>query len=57
MNAADTLWKSHVTVAAVVERNGRFVLTPRHRTPLVIQCVDDSVAGRRYPLQLISNYV
>ena len=56
MNAADTLWKPHVTVAAVVERNGRFVLPPRHRTPLVMQCVD-GVAGRRYPLQLISNYV
>jgi ADP-ribose pyrophosphatase YjhB (NUDIX family) len=153
VNAADTLWKPHVTVAAVVERDGRFLLieeetergalynqpaghleageslltaviretleesahhfTPRallgvyhyhygpndttymrfafigdvtgheparaldagiiralwmtpaeirasharHRTPLVMQCVDDCVAGRRYPLQLISNYV
>ena len=27
------------------------------KPPLVIQCVDDSVAGRHYPLQLISNYV
>jgi ADP-ribose pyrophosphatase YjhB (NUDIX family) len=28
----------------------------RHRTPLVMQCVDDFLAGRRYPLQLITHY-
>jgi len=27
------------------------------KPPLVMQCVDDWVAGRRHPLQLISNYV
>jgi 8-oxo-dGTP pyrophosphatase MutT (NUDIX family) len=25
----------------------------RHRTPLVMQCVDDYLAGRRFPLELI----
>lgn len=28
----------------------------RHRSPLVLQCVDDYLAGRRYPLDLISHY-
>lgn len=25
----------------------------RHRSPLVLQCVDDYLAGRRYPLELV----
>jgi hypothetical protein len=25
----------------------------RHRTPLVMQCVEDYLAGRRFPLDLI----
>ncbi|MFM8343364.1 MAG: NUDIX hydrolase, partial [Betaproteobacteria bacterium] len=25
----------------------------RHRSPLVLQCVEDLVAGRRYPLQTV----
>jgi 8-oxo-dGTP pyrophosphatase MutT (NUDIX family) len=28
----------------------------RHRTPLVMRCVDDYLAGRRYPLDLITHY-
>jgi len=28
-------------------------LAPRHRSPLVIICVDDALAGRRYPLELL----
>ena len=28
----------------------------RHRSPLVLQCVEDYLAGRRYPLDLISHY-
>lgn len=28
----------------------------RHRSPLVLQCVEDFLAGRRYPLELISHY-
>jgi len=28
----------------------------RHRTPLVARCVDDYLAGRRYPLELITHY-
>jgi ADP-ribose pyrophosphatase YjhB (NUDIX family) len=28
----------------------------RHRSPLVLQCVEDWLAGRRYPLDLIRHY-
>ncbi len=28
----------------------------RHRSPMVARCVDDYLAGRRYPLELISHY-
>ena len=28
----------------------------RHRSPLVLQCVDDWIAGRRYALDLIRHY-
>jgi len=27
----------------------------RHRTPVVMRCVDDFLAGRRYPLELIAH--
>lgn len=27
----------------------------RHRSPLVVQCIDDCLAGRRYPLSLINS--
>lgn len=28
----------------------------RHRSPLILHCVDDWIAGRRYPLDLIRHY-
>jgi phosphatase NudJ len=28
--------------------------TARHRSPLVLQCLEDYLAGRRYPLELVS---
>ena len=28
----------------------------RHRSPLVMQCIDDYLAGRRYDLELITHY-
>ena len=28
----------------------------RHRSPLIVRCVDDWLAGRRYPLELITHY-
>lgn len=28
----------------------------RHRSPLVLQCVEDHLAGRQFPLDLISHY-
>jgi ADP-ribose pyrophosphatase YjhB (NUDIX family) len=30
--------------------------TARHRSPLVQRCVDDYLAGRRYPLDLIAHF-
>ena len=100
----DRIWKPNVTVAAIIERDGRFLfveeetddgirfnqpaghldegeslvdaaardhgilralwLTPeeiaaehaRHRSPLVMQCVRDYLAGRRFGLDLITHY-
>ena len=37
-------WKPSVTVAAVMERDGRFLL------------VEDYPAGMRYPLELITHF-
>lgn len=31
-------------------------LAPRHRSPLVMRCIDDYLAGQRYPLSLIAHY-
>ena len=28
----------------------------RHRSPLVLRCVEDYLAGRRYPLDLLTDY-
>ena len=28
----------------------------RHRSPLVMACLDDCLAGRRYPLDVIRHY-
>ena len=29
---------------------------PRHRSPLILQCVEDYLAGKRYPLELVTHY-
>ncbi|MDP2829079.1 MAG: NUDIX hydrolase [Sulfuricellaceae bacterium] len=29
---------------------------PRHRSPLVLQCVEDHLAGHSYPLDVVSHY-
>ena len=29
---------------------------PRHRSPVVLRCVEDYLAGRRYPLELLHHY-
>ena len=39
-----TLWMTLDEIRASVER---------HRSPLLLQCIEDHVAGRRYPLSLI----
>jgi hypothetical protein len=28
----------------------------RHRSPLILRCVEDYIAGKRYPLDLITHY-
>jgi ADP-ribose pyrophosphatase YjhB (NUDIX family) len=28
----------------------------RHRSPLILRCVEDHIAGKRYPLELLVNY-
>jgi hypothetical protein len=40
-----TLWLSADAIRACPER---------HRSPLLIKCMDDYLAGRRFPLDLIS---
>jgi len=29
---------------------------PRHRSPLVVRCMEDYLAGKRYPLELLTHY-
>ena len=67
-------WRPSVTVAAVIERGGRFLFVEEiangqrvlnqpaelatrraeHRSPLVQKCVDDCLAGRSFPLEVLS---
>jgi len=28
----------------------------RHRSPLILRCIEDYLAGKRYPLDLITHY-
>lgn len=28
----------------------------RHRSPLILQCIEDHMAGKRYPLELLTHY-
>ncbi len=42
-----TLWMTLEEIRASV---------PRHRSPLILQCVEDYLAGKRYPLELITDY-
>ena len=37
-----SVWKPSVTVAAVIERDGKFL------------CVEDFIAGRQFPLDVLS---
>jgi ADP-ribose pyrophosphatase YjhB (NUDIX family) len=31
-------------------------LEPRHRSPLILRCIEDFLAGKRYPLDLVTHY-
>lgn len=32
------------------------VSVAKHRSPLILQCVEDYLAGKRYPLELVTHY-
>ena len=36
--------------------NEIYALVHRHRSPLVIKCIEDHLAGKRYPLELLTHY-
>ncbi|MCG6933969.1 MAG: NUDIX hydrolase [Gallionella sp.] len=42
-----TLWQSHEEICAT---------RSRHRSPLILHCVEDHLAGKRYPLELLAHY-
>jgi len=42
-----TLWLTPAEIEAA---------RPRHRSPLVMQCIADYLAGRRFPLDVVRNY-
>jgi 8-oxo-dGTP pyrophosphatase MutT (NUDIX family) len=31
-------------------------LAPRHRSPLILRCIEDFLAGKRYPLEMVTHY-
>jgi ADP-ribose pyrophosphatase YjhB (NUDIX family) len=31
-------------------------LEPRHRSPLILRCIEDFIAGRRFPLDMVTHY-
>jgi 8-oxo-dGTP pyrophosphatase MutT (NUDIX family) len=31
-------------------------LEPRHRSPLILRCIEDFLAGKRFPLELVTHY-
>jgi 8-oxo-dGTP pyrophosphatase MutT (NUDIX family) len=42
-----TLWQSHEEIR---------MTRSRHRSPLILRCVEDHLAGKRYPLELLVHY-
>jgi 8-oxo-dGTP pyrophosphatase MutT (NUDIX family) len=38
-----------------LDRDQLLAAQPKHRSPLVLRCVDDYLAGVRYPLQLVTH--
>jgi len=42
-----TVWMSAEEIRATA---------PRHRSPLILRCVEDYLAGKRYPLELVTHY-
>ncbi|HUV99582.1 MAG TPA: NUDIX hydrolase [Gallionella sp.] len=42
-----TLWLSHEEIRAT---------RARHRSPLILRCIEDYIAGKRYPLDLLVHY-
>ncbi|MBT8126308.1 MAG: hypothetical protein HKP12_02205 [Gammaproteobacteria bacterium] len=62
-----TIWKPHVTVAAIAERDNTFLIVeelvddqlsanPRKlRSPMVLSSIDDYLAGKRYSLDILEH--
>lgn len=47
----------HGIVGAVwMDRTALSLNTERHRSPLVQRCIDDYLAGKRYPLEILTHY-
>ncbi|MGA7596202.1 MAG: NUDIX hydrolase [Gallionella sp.] len=42
-----TLWQTHEEIRAT---------RSHHRSPLIMRCVEDHLAGKRYPLELLVHY-
>jgi 8-oxo-dGTP pyrophosphatase MutT (NUDIX family) len=38
-----------------LDREQLFAAAPKHRSPLVLRCVDDYLAGARYPLEVLTH--
>lgn len=41
--------------AAWFSLNETLALIPRHRSPLVMRCIEDHVAGKHYPLEILTH--
>ena len=42
--------------AAWFNTNEIYELVHRHRSPLVIKCIEDHLAGKQYPLEILTHY-
>ena len=61
-----TIWKPHVTVAAIAEKDNKFLIIEERvdgqlvfnrklRSPIVLSSIDDYLAGKRYSLEILEH--
>ena len=62
-----TIWKPHVTVAAIAEKDNKFLIIEERvdgqlvfnqhklRSPMVLSSIDDYLAGKRYSLGILEH--